>query len=115
MVVKSVRGRRRYIALQVPADLRRDDLVDALSGRSEQIPGLKVVTCGGGRAVVRCSPAEVGDAIAAVKDACPGSESLLTSGTLKTLREKYPELKVPRRRKRAQPQYFFIGRRDRVA
>ena len=113
--MKSVRGRRRYIALQVPADLRRDDLVGALSGCSEQIPGLKVITCGGGWAVVRCSPAEVEDAIAAVKGAYPGSESLLTSGTIKTLRDRYPELKVPRRRKRAPPQYFFIGLRDRVA
>ena len=113
--MKSVRGRRRYIALQVPADLRRDDLVGALSGRSEQIPGLKVITCGGGWAVVRCSPDEVEDAISAVKAAYPGSESLLTSGTIKTLRDRYPELKVPRRRKRAPPQYFFIGLRDRVA
>ena len=109
MVVKSVRGRRRYIALQVPSDIRRDDLVGALSGCSESIPGLKVITCGGGWAVVRCSPAEVEDAISAVKDAYPGSESVLTSGTLKTLRDTYPELRVPRRRKRALPQYFFIG------
>ena len=109
MVVKSVRGRRRYVALRVPGELRRDDLVRALEPFSGPIPGLKVITCGDGWAVVRCSPAEVESAISAVTGAFPGSEPVLTSGTLKTLRDRYPELRVPRRRKRALPQYFFIG------
>lgn len=107
--MKSVRGRRRYVALRVPADLRRDGLVEALGPSSGTIPGLKVITCGEGWAVIRCSPAEVESAISAVAGAFPGSEPVLTSGTLKTLRDRYPELRVPRRRKRAPPQYFFIG------
>jgi len=111
--VKSVRGRRRYVALRVPADLRRDGLVKALEPVSGSVPSLKVITCGEGWAVVRCSPAEVESAISAVTGAFPGSEPVLTSGTLKTLRDRYPELRVPRRRKRAPSQYLFIGRGDR--
>ena len=113
--MKSVRGRRRYVALHVPADLRRDGLVKALEPFSGTIPGLKVITCGDGWAVVRCSPAEVDSAISAVTGTFPGSEPVLTSGTLKTLRDRYPELRVPRRRKRALSQYLFIGRGDREA
>jgi len=113
--VKSVRGRRRYVALHVPADLRRDGLVKALELFSGTIPGLKVITCGDGWAVVRCSPAEVDSAISAVTGTFPGSEPVLTSGTLKTLRDRYPELRVPRRRKRALSQYLFIGKGDREA
>ncbi len=116
MVVKSVRGRRRYIAVTVPPELRRDDLVASLSEFSESIPDLKVITCGNGKAVIRCEPAHVQAAISAVGSSYPGSESLLTSGTLRKLREAYPELKVPRKRKRhprAASPYIFIGRGDR--
>lgn len=98
MVVKSKRGRRRYIAFSVPSGIRRDEFVADLA-QAPDIPEHKVITCGDGRAVVRCGPSDVDRTIAAVQAAFPGSESLLTSGTLRTLREKHPELIVKGRKK----------------
>lgn len=94
MVVKSERGRRRYVYLRVPADIRRDGLAELLS----DIASVKVITCSSGDAVVRCDPADRESVIAAVESR--GGEAVLTSGTLRTLRDRYPALKVPRRRKR---------------
>lgn len=94
MVVKSVRGRRRYVYLRVPPRMRRDDVADALSG----VPSAKVITCHDGDAVVRCSPGD--------RDAVTGAlaelecESVACSGTLRTLRDRYPRLRVPQKRRR---------------
>lgn len=48
MVVKSERGRRRYVFFEVPAGTGRDDVLLALEG----IGSVKVITCTGGEAVV---------------------------------------------------------------
>ena len=100
MVVKSVRGRRRYIVFTVPADAGRNEVLDALSELTAEMPDLRVITSFGGKAVVRCSPAEIEAVRAAMSGAFPGSESLITSGTLRKVRETYPELKVPQKKKR---------------
>lgn len=94
MVVKSERGRRRYVYLRVPAGTRRDALAEMLS----DIASVKVITCSSGDAVVRCAPADRGSVVSKVE--AKGGESVLTSGTLRTLRDRYPALRVPQRRKR---------------
>lgn len=79
----------------VPEGTRRDDLTAILSG----IASVKVVTCSGGEAVVRCSPADrprVSEALGSRE----GFESVRTSGTLRSLRDRYPSLRVPQKRRR---------------
>lgn len=94
MVVKSVRGRRRYIFFEVPQATRRDDLTAML----ESIASVKVITCSGGEAVVRCSPVDRDETIGRVS--ASGGRSVKTSGTLRTLRDEYPSLRVPQKRRR---------------
>lgn len=95
MVVKSVRGRRRYMYVRVPANMHRDRLTEIMC---ERVHSAKVITCHRGDAVIRFTPSDRN----AMQDVI-GSErfqSVKTSGTLRTLRDEYPNLKVPQRRKR---------------
>lgn len=96
MVVKAVRGRRRYISFTAPEGMRRDDMVVAIDGLA--IPSVKVITCGGGKAVIRCDPSHRDALTEGYESTFPGCCSLRTSGTLRTLRDNDPDLKVPRRR-----------------
>ena len=96
MVVKSVRGRRCYVYIRVPTNVRRDDLTDAL----RDVGSSKVITCQGGDAVVRCSPEDRDAVTQNVGSRWPGSEPVRTSGTLRTLRDDYPRLRVPQKRRR---------------
>jgi RNase P/RNase MRP subunit POP5 len=100
MVVKAVRGRRRYIVFTVPEETGRSDVLESLSELSQTMPDLRVITCFGGKAIVRCSPPEIDAVSSRMKERYPGSESLITSGTLHKIRETYPELKVPQQKKR---------------
>lgn len=85
VTVKSIRGRRRYIVFNVPEDADRRGLNNLLS----DLPQIKIIHCGEGMAVVRCPPAEKEEVIERILLRYPGSESLKTSGTLRTLREIY--------------------------
>ena len=98
MVVKSERGRRRYIAFTAPAGAGRKDVESLLDPMDPRPPMLKVVTCYGGWAVVRCGPEGCSRAIDLLSS--HGYESKLTSGTLRTIRDRYPETRVPQMRKR---------------
>ena len=100
MVVKSVRGRRRYVVFTVPAEIGRTELLETLKDLTETMPDIRVITSFGGKAVVRCSPAEIQAVSDRIRGCYPGSESLITSGTLRKIREEYPELKVPQKKKR---------------
>jgi RNase P/RNase MRP subunit POP5 len=100
MVVKSVRGRRRYIVFTVPEEAGRSDVLSKLEDLAETMPDLRVITSFGGKAVVRCSPSETDAVTSKMKESYPGCESLITSGTLRKVREIYPELKVPQKKKR---------------
>ena len=100
MVVKAVRGRRRYVVYTVPPEAGRSDVLEALSGLSETMPELRVITSFGGKAVVRCGPSEIPAVTECMQGAYPGCESLICSGTLRKIREVYPELKVPNKKKR---------------
>ncbi len=99
MVVKAVRGRRRYIVFTVPAEANRASVMESLSSLSADLPDLRVISSFDGKAVIRCHPDEKEKVCSAMYGAYPGCESLITSGTLRKIREVYPELKVPKRKK----------------
>ena len=95
MVVKSERGRRRYIAFTVDEGLTRSTLIpklQALMGNDAPY----VVQCSEGWAVIRTSPDGIDAAVSVMSKASPGSASLSTSGTLRTLRQRYPRLQEAR-------------------
>ncbi len=88
VTVKAKRGRRRYIAFDVPADLDMGGLIQKLPrGR------FRVIQCAGGMAAVRCDAQETKDCIEAVTHAVPGAVPRRTSGTIKTLRDRYSVLR----------------------
>lgn len=89
MTVKSKRGRRRYVVFSVPAGLTREDLIRKIPGGRR----FNVIQCAEGMAIVRCAPEEIGECEAAVRTVAGTAETVSVSGTLKTLRDKYPILK----------------------
>ena len=96
MVVKSKRGRRRYVVFDVSPGMKRDVLVIGLgSVKGENPPQL--IQLDHGKAVVRCTPDNREETIRAVSRIDPGSVSLITSGTLRKIRELYPSLKPEKR------------------
>lgn len=86
MTVKANRGRRRYIAFDVSPGTTAEGLAASLPKR------YKVIQCAGGMAIVRCVE-DVEGCIASVRRADPGSVSRRTSGTLRTLRDRYSVLR----------------------
>ena len=90
MTVKEKRGRRRYVAFTVRPELTKECLIASL--RNLRDPPY-VVQCAEGWAIVRCSPRDLEETIAVINETEPSSVSLRTSGTLSSLRNRYPELK----------------------
>jgi hypothetical protein len=96
MTVKSKRGRRRYIAFTVSCNLEnRESLISRIAETSGNGRSAHVIQCGSGMAIARCAPDDREPTIDILRQADPSSEPLLTSGTLRTLRDKYPELRAP--------------------
>jgi len=93
MVVKCKRGRTRYIAFDVSRGLRKDALIRYMKINEADNP-LYIVQCTGGKAIVRCTPATVERTMSVMSRADPSCASLMTSGTLRKIRERYPELKT---------------------
>ena len=94
MVVKEKRGRRRYIAFRAESRLSDSELLASLnaimSPKGIKVP--KVIQFDGRMGILRCSPADKEKVVAALAEGSDlrGSiETLSTSGTLLTLREKY--------------------------
>lgn len=85
MTVKSIRGRRRYIAFRVDPSLSRRDIINDIPGGRH----FNVIQCEKGMAAVRCAPEEIEECISAVRHVDPSAEPLRTSGTLRTLRDRY--------------------------
>lgn len=96
MTVKSVRGRRRYTAFEIPAGTDRRALEDAV----RDIGSAKVVTCKDGLAVIRSLPSDRESLCGAISASLPESRSFDCSGTLHALRARHPALNVPRKRRR---------------
>lgn len=97
MVVKSKRGRRRYIAFMVSPSMDKGTLINGLNSACSENESVYVVQCQNERAIIRCPPEMVERSIELMGEVDPCSVSMLTSGTLKTLRGKYPELGAPER------------------
>jgi RNase P/RNase MRP subunit POP5 len=101
MVVKEKRGRRRYIAFRVEPKLSDAELLAilnaTLSPRGTKVP--KVIQFDGRMGIIRCSPADKDKVISALSEGSDPRgkiETLCTSGTLLTLREKYFPTAEPR-------------------
>lgn len=95
MVVKAVRGRRRYIVFTLDQSFERERLIPALRAYAgDSAP--YVVQCSKGWAIVRTDPAGIEMTKKLMKKVDPSSESVSTSGTLITLRHKYPILQETR-------------------
>ncbi len=91
MVVKSKRGRRRYVAITLDPSFEKETLigkVNAMTGG--KCP--KIIQCSSGWCIFRCAPGETEDCMNYIKTASPDAISLRTSGTLITLRKRYPVL-----------------------
>jgi RNase P/RNase MRP subunit POP5 len=94
MVVKERRGRRRYIAFQTDRYIPTEELMAVLTSvfvpRGIKAP--KIIQFDGTRGIIRCSSTDKGAVIEALAQRVGGDPSirtLSTSGTLRTLREKY--------------------------
>jgi RNase P/RNase MRP subunit POP5 len=99
MVVKDRRGRRRYIAFRVVSDspVSAQVMTTMLNDTSDDlgIRAPRLIDFDGTLGIVRCSNLEKEGILRMLADIdstaykCIRIESLRTSGTLKTLREKY--------------------------
>ncbi len=96
MTVKSVRGRRRYTAFEVPLGTDRRTAESAVS----PVGSAKVVTCEKGFAVIRSLPSDREPLERCMSERIPGSVPFDCSGTLRALRTRHPQLNAPRRRRR---------------
>lgn len=94
MVVKEKRGRRRYIAFRVDSKISDGELLATLNATLTPL-GIKVpkvIQFNGSMGIIRCSPLDKDRVIAALTERSEPHyriETLSTSGTLLTLREKY--------------------------
>lgn len=96
MVVKSKRGRVRYIVFDVSPSMRKDLLIKDLRAlEPNDIP--YVVQCTGGKAIIRCTPKTAEETIHIMSQADPSCVSLMTSGTIRTILDKYPVLKTTKK------------------
>jgi len=94
MVVKEKRGRRRYIAFRVENRISDEELLGTLnailSPRGIKVP--KVIQFDGRMGILRCPPVDKDRVVSALSERSDPRrriETLSTSGTLLTLREKY--------------------------
>ena len=89
MVVKSKRGRRRYIAFETKQKMSDDELIGCLrthfAGAAMAMP--KIIQFNGNRGIVRVNGTNVDKARTLMNN--NELKTLLTSGTLLTIRERY--------------------------
>lgn len=94
MVVKEKRGRRRYIAFRTDSKISDGELLAILNATLTPL-GIKVpkvIQFDGRMGIVRCSPLDKEKVVSALADRPDPRcriETVSTSGTLLTLREKY--------------------------
>jgi RNase P/RNase MRP subunit POP5 len=96
MVVKSKRGRVRYIAFDVPGDLKKEALIKNLRSIASEAPPY-VIQCAFGKAIMRCAPKDREETVRIMSRIDPSCISLMTSGTIRKIRDRYPELKTAKR------------------
>ncbi|MCL2296403.1 MAG: hypothetical protein FWC29_04920 [Methanomassiliicoccaceae archaeon] len=96
MVVKSKRGRFRYIAFDVPDDLKKEILIKNIrSVAAENSP--YVIQCAFGKAIMRCAPKSREETVRIMSQVDPSYTSIMTSGTIRKIRDRYPELKTAKK------------------
>jgi len=88
MTVKAQRGRRRYIAFDVSPGMTVEIFVARMPKHR-----FRVIQCAGGMAIIRCSGDDIEGCIGCVTAADPGAVSRRTSGTLRSLRDRYSVLR----------------------
>ncbi len=86
MTVKSIRGRRRYTAFEIPRGADRRGIEGAVNG----LKTVKVINCQDGYAVIRTLPEDRDRLESIISTRYPGSQPFDCSGTLKALRERNP-------------------------
>lgn len=94
MVVKEKRGRRRYIVFDTSTPASNETLLAHLTAVFTPIgiKAPKVIQFDGNRGIVRCSPVDKDKVLIALSSKTGlgfSISTLSTSGTLRTLREKY--------------------------
>jgi len=98
MVVKSERGRRRYIMFKMTCEFERETVIKRVNKTSDgEAP--YIVQCEKNMMIARCSPDAIERTIEIISRMDPGSSSIITSGTLKTIRDKHPELKAKQKKR----------------
>lgn len=88
MTVKAKRGRRRYVAFCTDPLLDREKALHRMRTKK-----FLIVQCAEGMAVVRCAPDQIAECTEAFRMADPDACSVAVSGTLRTLRDRYPVLR----------------------
>jgi len=99
MTVKERIGRKRYVVFDVSPDLTKEHLIKRFRSVCQGDPPY-IIQCVPGKAIIRCSPEGKEEMMRLMTRADPSSVPLATSGTIRTIREKYPELKAAKKPKR---------------
>lgn len=94
MVVKEKRGRRRYVLFKVSPCLDKDTLIRKANRICNGEDAPYVIQCDHGMAIIRCPPEEKTHIIEIMSCIDSDCSSITTSGTLKTLRDAYPDLRT---------------------
>ncbi|MFA5312084.1 MAG: hypothetical protein WC375_02055 [Methanomassiliicoccales archaeon] len=95
MTVKSKRGRRRYIYIESASGtpVPREDFIRSVTAPAEagKAPSLKVVQFDGVKGIVRCYLKDAKPLMELINGAEGGAflRTVRTSGTIRTLRERY--------------------------
>jgi len=94
MVVKEKRGRRRYVAFHTDRRITDEELLAAFTStftpKGIKVP--KVIQFDGNKGIFRCPPSDKDRVLEALEQRPANNFSLVTlstSGTLRTLREKF--------------------------
>ena len=91
MVVKEKRGRRRYIAFETSESMDAETVSREIISSAVRLGARppKLIQFEGRRGIVRCLEPEMKATLELLNDAELTMKTLRTSGTLKTLRERY--------------------------
>jgi RNase P/RNase MRP subunit POP5 len=93
MVVKCKRGRIRYIAFGMSEGMKKDVLIKGVRAVGPSDPPY-IIQCSCGKAIVPCAPKNIEETLRIISQVDPSCAPLMTSGTIRKIRDRYPELKT---------------------
>jgi len=96
MVVKAERGRRRYVLFEIDPEFTKESLIAALRKKYPDNTPF-VIQVAEQFAIIRCAPKERDEVIEKMMSVDPKCHSITTSGTLITIRNRFPVLKVSKK------------------